>query len=600
MRTTNPIRARWAKTLTFQALFVGAVLILHALLLGRIAVINAPMFDEIAHVPSGVTHWRFGNFDLYRVNPPLMRMIATVPLLFLNPTIPLEGIPDGPYSRPEFSLRQPFLSSNGDEVFWYFTLCRWAQIPVSCLGGWICYRWSRELYGQVSGRIALLMWCFCPNVLAWGSTLTPDLGAATFGVAAGYSFWRWIKQPSWTTATIAGITLGLAELSKTIWGILFLTWPMTWIVIWIAVRCRHRQSRDVDSTAFRSESPPGALQFATILAISVYVINVGYLFESSFRPLGEFNFISNTLGGSGAHATPGNRFRNTIAEWIPVPVPANYLKGIDIQKYDFEVGKWSYLAGEHKRGGWYHYYLYAFLVKTPLGMIGLAAAALLLTIYWRQANRLDELQLVLPLLGIILIVSSQTGFNRYFRYVLPALPYLHVFASRVGIVFDSQKRSLQTASAICLLSAMLASASVFPHSHSYFNAVAGGPTGGPAHLLDANIDWGQDLLNLRRYLDQHPEIKTIGVAYFGVVPPSLAGIPDTEVPEDMGHSVHTPPIEPGWYAISVNHVYGYRRFDRSQPVYEYFRRFSPTAKAGYSIYIYHLTPDMLDRDRLTQ
>jgi hypothetical protein len=34
-------------------------------------------------------------------------------------------------------------------------------------------------------------------------------------------------------------------------------------------------------------------------------------------------------------------------------VPANYLLGIDRQKYDFdEAGFWSYLRGHWRQGGW--------------------------------------------------------------------------------------------------------------------------------------------------------------------------------------------------------------------------------------------------------
>jgi hypothetical protein len=41
----------------------------------------------------------------------------------------------------------------------------------------------------------------------------------------------------------------------------------------------------------------------------------------------------------------------------------------------------------------------------------------------------------------------------------------------------------------------------YPHSLSYFNELVGGPMGGPKHLLDSNIDWGQDLFYLKDWLD---------------------------------------------------------------------------------------------------
>ena len=36
---------------------------------------------------------------------------------------------------------------------------------------------------------------------------------------------------------------------------------------------------------------------------------------------------------------------------------------------------------------------------------------------------------------------------------------------------------------------------------------------GPAHLLDSNIDWGQDLLYLKDWLDKHPQARPLGLAY---------------------------------------------------------------------------------------
>jgi hypothetical protein len=47
--------------------------------------------------------------------------------------------------------------------------------------------------------------------------------------------------------------------------------------------------------------------------------------------------------------------------------------------------------------------------------------------------------------------------------------------------------------------------------------------------------------------------------------------------------------QPGWYALSVNHLY-----DREKQ-YRYFLNFEPVAMAGYSIYIYHITPEDANR-----
>lgn len=561
-----------------------SMLFVHGLLLGRIAAVNSPTYDEIAHLPAGLAHWRFGTFGLYKVNPPLMRMIATLPLLAMHPETDWTSFSDNPYIRSEFAVGYRFLEVNGYDSFWYFTLCRWMQIPVSILGGWVCYCWARDLYGDSSGLVALALWCFCPNILAWGATITPDLGATVFGVAAGYAFWRWLTSPSWSATLMAGLALGLAELSKSTWIVLFAVWP----IMWLAWRW-HTRSLPVNR--------PPAAQLGVALMVAIYVLNLGYAFEGFAQPLGQFQFISRSLSGIDSDDSPGNRFRGTILEGLPVPVPANYLRGIDIQKHDFELGKWSYLRGELRFGGWYHYYVYALAVKTPLGTLILAAMAaacmMLRSDYVKRFQ--DEMVLLVPAIAVLVLVSSQTGFNRYLRYAVPALPFFYISASRLGLAFERRSRWVRSLTLLSLLSSSLTSLMVFPHSMSFFNLAVGGPIGGAKHLLDANIDWGQDLLHLKQFVALHPEVSPIRVVYFGLANPRLADFNHVLVSETA--SLDTPASEisliPGWYAVSVNYLCGYRHDDTDARMNTVFQRFSPDFRAGYSICIYHITPHKL-------
>jgi hypothetical protein len=169
-----------------------ALLIVHAALIARIGYVNSPAMDEVGHLPAGLSHWVSGRFDLYRVNPPLVRSLAALPVLCAHPTKDWSHYFQGPYARAEFSVGADFLEANGARSFWLFTLGRWGCIPLSSLGGWICYRWAGELYGPYSGLLALTLWCFDPNILANAAQITPDAGAAALGCLAGYAFWHWL------------------------------------------------------------------------------------------------------------------------------------------------------------------------------------------------------------------------------------------------------------------------------------------------------------------------------------------------------------------------------------------------------------------------
>lgn len=544
--------------------------------------------DELPHLASGIAHWKTNSFELYRVNPPLVRSVAAIPVLVAGAdTESLSDWRSEPFDRPEFSLGRSFVEANGARSFFLFTLARWSCLPFLLLGGYVSFRWGRELYGPAAGFVSLTLWSVCPNLIAWGATICPDAPAAALGLWAGYTFWLWIRRPSWRTSFLAGAVLGLALLTKSTWLVLLGVWPAVWFA----------------SRFSQSSNRPSGRQLICILFVSIYLLNLGYAFSGSFRRLGEFEFISHSLSGQTMPDRTGNRFRNTILKHLPLPLPADFVIGLDQQQFDFEQGRWSYLRGEQKRGGWWYYYLYALAVKTPIGTLLLVAFAFVAPRLapLRPTTPLDSLIILAPALTVLAVVSSYTGFNRYLRYVLPAIPFLIVWAGRAGCVFSPlAPRTTIVKAARCFVLACLAASAAsslwtWPHSMSYFNELVGGPRHGHRHLLDANIDWGQDLLRLKQWMDAHPEAQPLHVTFFGWVHPRIAGIDAPPVPRllfndqnktDAGTLAQ---VTPGWYAVSVNYVTGYRHSDNNPPLYQWLTEFEPVARVGYSIWIYQLS-----------
>jgi hypothetical protein len=538
--------------------------------------------------------------------------------------------------------------------------------------------------------VALVLWCFCPNILGNGALITPDVPAAALGVTACYFFWRWLKAcdnrfglaqstanssplpldgggvggggdfarytentppgtspdanstpaalteyhtpmpPStWPATLLAGLTLGLAELTKSTWIILFVLYPAMWLV-WTLCRGPSAAAANDHST----DVPRSLVQLATILGHAVYILNLGYGFENSFQPLGKFAFISKTLGGPDAHEKPGNRFSDTWLAGVPVPVPANYLRGIDVQKYDFEKGKWSYLRGEQKFGGWWYYYLYAMAVKMPVGMLALIGLAFVSRlpgfVRWaaadsprRFAPRRSAIIVLTPAVVVLVLISSQTGFSRYLRYALPAFPFLFVFASSLATTGPSRfkgepggngsERSIVPATSnprnvperarradrapaaaaipILLVASAISSLAVFPHSLSYFNEVAGGPLRGAEHLLDANIDWGQDLLFTR--IAASTLDTPLQMSHFGFINPQLADISPAPDPRTSVATRDANQSRSGNgvanFAISLNKLHGYRHFGETTDHYRQLRDSTPVGRVGYSILLFSLS-----------
>ena len=263
------------------------------------------------------------------------------------------------------------------------------------------------------------------------------------------------------------------------------------------------------------------------------------------------------------HESVGNRFRGTWLDWVPIPVPADYVIGIDLQRKDFEDGLPSYLAGEIRHRGWWYYYLYALAVKEPIGLMGLAVWGIVLPYLGLSGrwNRTDEVLLVLPAAAILVLVSSQTGITNYMRYVLPLFPFVIVSTSKLAYYCCRETFGLGLVVIGLLAWSIAASIAIHPHQLSYFNETAGGPENGHNHLVESNIDWGQDLLFLKEWIDHHPEA-TAGAGLFHLPfrPPvrrnRLSSSPigaQRLVSGRHGNQQRLGP-HPGWYAISVNYL----------------------------------------------
>jgi hypothetical protein len=140
---------------------------------------------------------------------------------------------------------------------------------------------------------------------------------------------------------------------------------------------------------------------------------------------------------------------------------------------------------------------------------------------------------------------------------------------------------------------------IYPHHLSFFNGLAGGAINADRYLVDANLDWGQDLTTLKATMQEHG-LSSVHLGYFGSAIPDAYGIrywpaPGflrfVDSPESMAFNPYTP--DPAWYAISRTSLW--QGLVLTHPdLYAYFRSRSPEAHAGYSINLYQVDypPDM--------
>ena len=177
---------------------------------------------------------------------------------------------------------------------------------------------------------------------------------------------------------------------------------------------------------------------------------------------------------------------------------------------------------------WWDYYLLALAYKVPEGTWALAVLAV-----WcwscvprrARASWFDELTLLASRSLVLVVMSVFTNINLGLRYVLPIFPYLFISAEsssrgqgRWPVVGVGSRGALWACVSRRRSSATLA---IHPHYLAYFNGVSGGPVRGSEHLIDSNLDWGQDLVGLKRLGRRQRPGRAVGLAYFGQINPDI-------------------------------------------------------------------------------
>lgn len=534
--------------------------LIHVLLLGWLGQHYSPTQDEIAHLPAGLLLWKEQDFSVYRVNPPLVRWIAAAPVTLLPHQVDWTFYRHGSDFRQEWALGRQFINANREHSLWLMTLARWTCIPFSIIGLWTCFLWAKELTSPATGLFAATFWCFSPNILGHGALITPDIAATALGLLAAWRFSRWRQLQNRNSLFLAGVSLGLALLTKSYWITLLGIWPVLTLIDW-KFRCSQR-------SILRE-----AIDVTLLLCLALNILNLGYLFQGTGTPLKDFGFYSTALSGRlriPGENLPGNRFLNSWLGEIPVPFPRDYVTGIDLQKVDFEQGTWNYFLGEVKqRGGWWNYYLVGLFLKVPVATWILSGIGLGLLLQKGQSRTTAYCLLPwgVPAITIFVIASCQTGMNRHIRYVFSMLPLIYLIGSLTHARWPRISIGLLSVT-------IFSSLTIFPHSLSYFNESIGGPSHGHKYLIDSNLDWGQDMLQVREWLNEHPEARPAWVAWIGEIPLSDFGIDAQSVPARER--------KPGWYLVSRHEVHNPQRRLES------FKKLQPVDQIGYTFDVYRL------------
>jgi 4-amino-4-deoxy-L-arabinose transferase-like glycosyltransferase len=378
---------------------------------------------------------------------------------------------------------------------------RYITIFFSLLVAIVVHRWARQLYGRAGGLLSLLLYAFCPNMLAHSRLITTDVYCAGMIVISLYFFWRFLNRGGWEAALLSSVTLGLSQLAK--YTCVFL-YPL-FLLIALAVCARRVAGLPAQNK--RQAIVSGAAKFLWVSvffgAVSLVVINLGFGGNRTLTKFGDYQFKSRVFNLI--------QSEHPALKSLRVPLPYPYLEGLDWVKYNEETGKSFgavYLFGEFKKGeGFPGYYFYVFLYKVPLGVTILLLLALLN--YGRSGHHTrffeNELFLAVPVLFFAIYFNFFYAAQIGMRYFLMVLPLLYIFCGNLFERWAVFKAGTRVLYSLLLAYVLVSVLSYTPHYLSYFNELVGDRKNAYKVLADSNIDWGENEWFLQRYQKEHPE-----------------------------------------------------------------------------------------------
>ena len=157
------------------------------------------------HIFTGYRSWTHADYGLNPEHPPLVKLLATVPLLWSQPKSP--ALEERFFKEDAFLRGKEFLYQNDADKILART--RTAAAILTLLTALVVFFGTREMFGTGAAFIALTLLTFDPNLLAHGALITTDVGLACFMFLSVYMFYRFVKSPSALRLIMAGAAVGL-------------------------------------------------------------------------------------------------------------------------------------------------------------------------------------------------------------------------------------------------------------------------------------------------------------------------------------------------------------------------------------------------------
>ncbi len=535
-------------------------------------------FDEDDHMFAGYMMWKTADYGLNPEHPPLVKLLATVPILRDQLWVP-PPMDHRSFKEEAYLNGRDWLARNdGDRQHLVFRMRASAELLALglCL---LVFLAAREWFGDAAGLVTLTLVVFDPNVLAHSALVTTDIGISCFFVAAVWTFYRYTTRPTPLRLVVAGVATGLLLATKhsgILIGPMFVV-LMAWEVF----------------TAPRAERKRTALRltgaFFAIVVLSIVVLWSFYGFRYAARPAGMT--LSTTVAGYAA-PLPHLEAAGVLAVSRLRLLPESYLVGLIDVKRMAEAYPTFLLGKVYSHGQW-DYFPFVILIKSTLGLLVLLVLATFAMVTGRLAGRRELTYALTPAL-VYLAVAMASGMNIGARHLLPMYAFVIIFAAAGAVTLAARSRRWAMVCSALVVAHIVSSLVVFPNEIAYANEAWGGPKNVHTLLSDANVDWGQQLYQVKQWQDLHPG-QECWFAYFPrpEIDPGVYGIRCHALPtvdtQWLGGAEIIPPRIAGAVLISAGDLSGCESPSAEDNPYRSFQSLHPDQTIDHAVFVYQGT-----------
>jgi hypothetical protein len=575
--------------------------------------------DDPTHAVAGWMQLARGDFRVNPDEPPLLKFAAARAIagyeLPVNKHADLwPRVLDDPAGESPQWCRAVLYDHDGGAtaVDALLARSRIVMIGIGVLLGAAVGWWSWKIGGPTAAVVAVALYAVSPTFIGHAALLNGDVAMSLAMLATLYAAWRVGRKASIIRIAIlalcAGVTLSLKFSGPLV---LFI------VALVIAARVFVPAAWPLFGRMWRPWW--GRPLVALIVIIVMLGGAIGVLWGTygfRFRPAPDAGASMNMSGlvekvgsSEAKNSSRGNKRlaaqpAETQSPFVAIAMfadakhllPQAWIYGL-LETYRGLLSRPSaFMLDQSRRGGWWYYFPFAMIVKTPMAML-LTAPIVVLALFGAlkrarvpsEATMWTATCLALPVvlyLMILFIVPIDFGMGR----VLPVCPLLLIIVGVAVSLWAQRSRSAVWVIALLVIGAGAETVLAYPHYVPFFNAGAKALQSGVHLLGESNVDVGQDLPLLAKWQAAHADRK-LYVSYYGPADPAIYGIKAINVrKEGLDQRGKWPVEKDAVIAVSAAHLQGFGIEPELRPLYSQLRDRDPLMILGGSIYLYDLSP----------